>query len=106
LTTPENTNEVLRILSTIKLEYDLDAVDQKKGGLSSKKLYLLRNPWKKKYYKQCPQSVHVKALKLELTFQAIPSLQSARTQGEGIWNHRERSRKCQQSSRRVPERSS
>jgi len=29
LTTPENTDEVLCILSTVKLEYDLDAVDQK-----------------------------------------------------------------------------
>ena len=36
--------------------------------------------------------------KLKLTFQAIPSLQPARTQGEERWIHRERSRKCKVST--------
>jgi hypothetical protein len=47
LTTPENTDEVLCILSTIKLEYDLDAVDQKWEGCQVK-VILLRNPYRKK----------------------------------------------------------
>ena len=72
LTTPENTDEVLRILSTIKLEYDLDAMDQKMEGCKVKGwLYLLRNPCKEKKI-IFNKKVHAKILKLNLTFQAIP----------------------------------
>ena len=78
----------------------------RKGGQLSSKDYITSEPLAENIYLN-------KALKMytQLTFQAIPSLQSARTQGEEKWIHRERSRKkCRkfqhQKCHKVPERSS
>ena len=81
MTTPENTDEVLCILSTIKLEYDLGCRGSERE-VCQVKSYITSEPLQKKYVKQGPQIVHAKILKLEPTFQAIPFPQSARTQGE------------------------
>ena len=60
MTTPENTDEVFCIFSTIKLEYDLYAVDQKEG-LSSEGYNITSEPLQNFFFsKQGPQNVHAK----------------------------------------------
>ena len=70
-----------------------------RGGHSSSEYYnyITSEPLQEKFLIK-PQNIHTKFL--ELTFQAIPSLQFARTQAEERWIRREQSRKS--SFRRVP----